>query len=259
QSYAMNNGFCYIPTGGVEYTLYDDHVVIDKWFDSGYNLTIPAQIEGLPVTAVGDDSFKGLDGLIRVYFPDTLKEIGSCAFMNSGAQDVRIPASVEKIGNNAFYNSKYGNSLTSEFVVLGNGILYAYNGSSDEVTIPSNVKRIGEDAFTGHSEITTVTFTSDITSIDGGAFYKCSSLTKVELPDTVKNIDVGAFTGCSALKTVVGGTDIESIHQYAFHDCNELTAFYGYAGTYMETFANEHGLYFEALTEKTVEAEEEIV
>ncbi|MDE6775664.1 MAG: leucine-rich repeat domain-containing protein, partial [Ruminococcus sp.] len=75
----------------------------------------------------------------------------------------------------------------------------------------------------------------------------------------VRNIDVGAFTGCSALKTVVFGTDIESIHEYAFHECNELAAFYGYAETYTETFADEHGIYFEILPEKPVETEEKTI
>ncbi|MDE7226366.1 MAG: leucine-rich repeat domain-containing protein, partial [Ruminococcus sp.] len=259
QSYAVNNGICYIPTGGVEYTLCDDYAVIDKWTEDVGNITIPAQIEGLPVTVINDNSFKNLKGIVNITLPGTLKEIGSCAFMNSALRKIGIPASVEKIGNNAFYNTEYGNSLKSEFVVLGNGVLYDYNGSSDEITVPDSVKRIGEDAFAGHSEITSVTFTSDITNIDGGAFYKCSSLTKVELPDTVKNIDVGAFTGCSSLRTVIFGKDIELIHEYAFHECNELAAFYGYAETYTEIFADKHGIYFEVLPENPAETEEETI
>ncbi len=251
QNYAVNNGICYLPTGGLEYTLYEDHAEITNWTYNNYSITIPSQIGGLAVTVIGNDAFKGLGGLEDIYFPKTLKEIGSCAFMNSSARDMTIPVSVEKIGSNAFYNSRFGNCLTSQFVILGDGILYSYNGTADEVTIPENVKRIGEDAFAYHSEIISISIPECVSEVCGGAFYRCTSLTRIELPDSVENVDTGAFTSCDSLKTVFVGRGIKNIDEFAFTDCNELTAFYGYTETCTEKFAENNGYYFEAFSEES--------
>ena len=263
QTYAVDNGISYIPTGGVEYALYEDHAEITKWTNNTWSISIPAQIEGLPVTVIGNGAFKGLNNLEDVYFPSTLQEIGSCAFMNSSARDMQIPGSVERIGSHAFYQSRYSNYLTAEFVILGDGILYQYNGTANEVTIPSNVRHIGEDVFAYHREITDVSIPDSVTEICGGAFYQCSALTKLELPDYVERVAVGAFTGCSALKTVAFGSGIQEVDANAFCDCTELAALYGYAGTYIETFAQEHVYYFEAYSEpeqeEPVSAEESII
>lgn len=251
QNYAVNNGICYLPTGGLEYTLYEDHAEITNWTYNNYSIVIPSQIGGLAVTVIGNDAFKGLGGLEDIYFPETLKEIGSCAFMDSSARDMTIPGSVEKIGSNAFYNSRFGNCLTSQFVILGDGILYSYNGTADEVTIPGNVKRIGEDAFAYHSEIISISIPERVTEVCGGAFYRCTSLTRIELPDSVENVDTGAFTGCDSLKTVFVGRGIQNIDEFSFIDCNELTAFYGYTETCTENFAKNNGYYFEAFSEES--------
>ena len=263
QTYAVDNGISYIPTGGVEYALYEDHAEITKWTNNTWSISIPAQIEGLPVTVIGNGAFKGLNNLEDVYFPSTLQEIGSCAFMNSSARDMQIPGSVERIGSHAFYQSRYSNYLTAEFVILGDGILYQYNGTANEVTIPSNVRHIGEDVFAYHREITDVSIPDSVTEICGGAFYQCSTLTKLELPDYVERVAVGAFTGCSALKTVAFGSGIQEVDANTFCDCTELAALYGYAGTYIETFAQEHGYYFEAYSEpeqeEPISAEESII
>ena len=165
-----------------------------------------------------------------------------------------IPGSVEKIGSNAFYRSSFENGyLKGEFVVLGNGVLYKYNGSADEVAIPTNVKHIGEDAFAYHNNITSITVPESVTEICGGAFYKCTGLTKIELPDALTSINIGAFTGCSSLKTVVTGSGIEFISDHAFHDCDSLSAFYGQPDSYTETFAKANGIYFEAIASETTE------
>ena len=256
-SYAIGNGIKYIPTGGVEYTVEEDHVVIDKWLKKLWYVTVPAQIEGKPVTVIGRNAFKNAPELEDVYLPSCLKEIRSGAFMNSTAMDMSIPASVEKIGSRAFTGSRFESSYLrdNKFEVVGNGILVNYNGSDEEVVIPDNVKVIGEDAFAYHSEIEKVTVPAAVTEICGGAFYKCSGLSKIELPDSVKAIDVGAFTGCTALKTVVTGKEMAYISDFAFCDCSALSAFNGYAETYTEQFAKDNGYYFETLAETVPEEE----
>jgi hypothetical protein len=151
-----------------------------------------------------------------------------------------------------------GISIIYEFVILGDGVLYDYNGTVEDVVIPETVKRIGNDAFAYHSEINEITLPESIVEICDGAFYSCTSISKIVLPDSVKNIAVGAFTDCSSLKTVVTGKGIETIDKYAFHSCENLTSFYGYEDTCTAEFAKENGYYFEIVESETAENEEEI-
>ena len=147
-SYAIKNGISFYPTSGVAYTEEEDHVVIDKWTLRYWTVTVPAQIAGKPVTVIGKNAFKNLGDLEDVYLPGCLKEIQSGAFMNSSARDMTIPASVERIGSKAFCGSRFEASyLGVEFAVVGDGILYRYNGKAEDVVLPENVKHIGEDAF----------------------------------------------------------------------------------------------------------------
>ena len=255
--YAIDNGMKYIPTRGIEYRVEDDHVVVTKWDKHLWYVTIPAQIEGKPVTVIGKNAFKNFPDLEDVYFPDCLKEIQSGAFMNSSARDMTIPASVEKIGSRAFTGSRFEASYLKDnkFEIVGNGILVRYNGSDEDVVIPESVKVIGEDVFAYHSEILSVTVPANVNEICGGAFYKCSGLSKIELPDSVAAVDTGAFTGCTALKTVTAGTGMKYISDFAFRDCSELSAFYGYAETFTEDFAKANGYYFEVIVPENAEEE----
>ena len=253
-AYAVKNGIKYLPTGGVDYTEEEDHIVIDKWTERYWYITVPSQIAGKPVTVIGKNAFKNVGDLEDVVLPNTLKEIRSGAFMNSSARDMTIPASVEKIGSRAFFGSRFEASyLRGEFAVVGDGILCKYNGTAEEVVLPENVKRIGEDAFAYCNYVTSVTVPAGVTEICAGAFYKCTRLEKIELPDALTSIDVGAFTGCTSLKTVTTGSGIESISDLAFSDCTDLSAFYGYADSFTASFAKSHGYYFEALPEKSAE------
>ena len=84
----------------------------------------------------------------------------------------------------------------------------SYNLST--VVIPSTVVNNG------------TTYT--VTSIGGGAFYGCSSLTAVEIPSSVTSIGSSAFSGCSGLTAIEIPNSVTSIGYSAFEDCSGLTA-----------------------------------
>lgn len=73
-------------------------------YTGGSELTVPSEIAGQAVLALGEDCFAGCSTLTTVYLPDTLATIGDGAF--SGCTSLRgifIPASVNVIGEEAFY------------------------------------------------------------------------------------------------------------------------------------------------------------
>lgn len=102
-----------------------------------------------------------------------ITEIGDYAFSGVDVTGVSLPATIAKIGNSAFQESR---GLAS-------------------VTIPSSVTSIGKDAFSG-STLSEVVFGEDsqLTQIGENAFGK-TQLTKITIPSRVATIENGAFAG----------------------------------------------------------------
>ena len=120
-------------------------------------LTIPATIEGYPVTSIGSKAFLGRDGLKSITIPDGVTSIGDLAFAKcTSLTSITIPDSVTSIGGGAFY---FCTNLKS-------------------ITIPEGVTSIESNTF-GESGLTNITIPESVTSIRHATFQSCESLTKV--------------------------------------------------------------------------------
>lgn len=126
-----------------------------------------------------------------------------------------LPASVEKIGDFAFYNTpiRYIN-LPEGLTSIGD---YAFQGCDLRygVTIPSGITEIPTDAFRG-SNVTKVTFSEGLKKIGQFGFYGCSKIGDLEFPDSLEEIDEYAFQKCSTIQSVRLGKNIKSINRKAF-------------------------------------------
>ena len=167
------------------------------------NLVIPKYYQGVPITYIDENAFRGCTSIATVTMFDNITSIGSSAFYNcTGLTDVTIPDSVTIIGRSAFYNCV---GLTS-------------------ITIPDSVTSIGAWAFEDCSGLTSVTIGNGVTNIDSCAFYYCSGLTSVTIPDSVTSIGSYAFEDCSGLTSVTIGNSVTSIGTSAFEGCSGLTS-----------------------------------
>ena len=246
---APKEAFILKPTDGVKYTVLEDQTVrIDQISVKSTGITIPARIEGMPVSAIGTRALKGLSGVTNITLPNTLTSIEDYAFMNcTSLSGCYIPAAVTWIGSNAFYNTQLSSKWKStEFVILGDGVLYQYNGKAQEITVPDTVKVIGEGVFAYQTNLQKVTLHEGLTRIGDGAFLYCQSLASVELPDTVTCVGNAAFSGCTGLKRFTCGTDLALIDEYAFFDCT-IELFRGEDGSYAQSYAKDNGYTFEIL------------
>ena len=84
-----------------EYEVSPDGVIITKYLGSEKNVTIPSEIDGLPVVSIGYWAFS-VNQLTSVSIPDSVTSIGNQAFLNNQLTEITIPGSVTHIGATAF-------------------------------------------------------------------------------------------------------------------------------------------------------------
>lgn len=142
-----------------KYTITDDSVTLNSYFGSDMTPLIPAEINGLPVSKIGYNCFKGTQ-ITSVYIPDTIHMIDTAAFSScSKLKDVYFMSDATSIdiGPSAFQNCKalVNIKLPSETRTIGNN---AFSGCSSlvKLTIPVSVTEIGHSAFAGTNENFTI-------------------------------------------------------------------------------------------------------
>ena len=109
-----------------EYVVRGGGITITGYRGGASEVVIPAQIEGLPVRAIGDGAFNDNDSLTSVTIPGSVITIGEMAFANCGSlTNVTIGEGVRTIADAAF----------------------TYSGLLADITIPDSVTEIAGDAF----------------------------------------------------------------------------------------------------------------
>ena len=174
-------------------------IIITGYSGRATAVTIPQNIQGLPVkeigtrafrntvittitipqgvTIIGANGFSGSDKLYSVTLPPTLVTIGREAFQGCTAlTSIAIPRSVTSIEQSAFANT----GLRS-------------------VTWPASVAEIADYMFRECHNLTTVVLPEGLTRIGTGAFYRCPALTEINMPSTLTGIANLAFTGATAI------------------------------------------------------------
>lgn len=119
--------------------------------------------------------------------------------------EVKLPATTQKINNNAF------------------------NGCSKLTTcaIPVAVTHIGDNAFAKCKALKEVNIPAAVTYMGSGVFTDCTGIETVNFNDDcqVKEIRANAFNGCSALKSVKLSSGVEELGSMAFANCTSLNTF----------------------------------
>ena len=168
-------------TTQLEYQAFDDDTVeiTDCDNEAAGELEIPAEIDGKPVTSIGDGAFSVCSGLTKITIPNGVTSIRDGAFSNcSGLTEITIPDSVTSIGGSTFLKTPWLTAKQAENpLVIVNHILIDGKTCTGAVSIPNGVTSIGDDAFYNCSGLTEITIPDNVTSIGDYAFYDCTNLT----------------------------------------------------------------------------------
>ena len=183
---------------------------------SDYNVSITSIVIPDGETTIVEEAFGGCSSLTSITLPESLTTIEERAFWDcSSLTSITIPEGVTTIGAGAFS----GCSSLSSIVVASGNTIYDSRGNcnciiekntgrlikgSNKSSIPEGVTTIEGGAFSGCSSLTSITLPESLTLIEGGAFKFCTSLTSVTiLSDWLDNMGFDVFYGCSSLVEVI--------------------------------------------------------
>lgn len=209
--------------GSYTYQLYDDNTaVIVDYTGSEPNLVIPDTLDGKTVSTVGYAAFMGNASIQSVKLNKNLEIVEAYAFCAcTSLTSIAVGDKVWSIGEFAFDQTPWLAARTEDFVVVGDGVLIAYQGKSDDVIIPEGIKHISA-AFAMHPSITSVEMGADVLTVGDYAFSYNPTLRRVVLGENVRSIGAYAFDGCTYLPHITIPDQVETIGDYAFNDCNYL-------------------------------------
>ena len=209
-------------SGDFKYTINDNGATITKYTGSGESVEVPAQLDGVNVTAIGDKAFKNNKTVASVKLPETITEIGEEAFyLCEKLTDVNIPQSVTKIGRSAFANSGLKSFIIPPNMTEISDFMLGHTQIT-EISIPENIKSIGSMAFCG-TKLKEVTIPETVDKMEEyGIFMDCPQLKTVTVQTPLKKIPFSFCSDCKKLEKVVLPETVTKIDMYAFNDCKKL-------------------------------------
>ena len=160
------------------YRLTDEGAVLTRFTGGAQQVTVPDEVEGHPVVALGEGAFASAKALLWVSLPEGLTEIGSFAFAKcTGLNGVTFRGeALKSIGGNAF----------------------AACHALESISLPTGVETIGKSAFSDCRALRRILLPGTLTAIGEQAFSQCGSLTALQIPPSVTELGGNIFSGCPA-------------------------------------------------------------
>lgn len=179
-------------------------IIITSCDTAATAVQIPTEIDGKPVTEIGDAAFISCGFLTSMEVPEGVTKIGESAFSScSMLCTVSLPEGLTEIGKGAFESCSMLSEvqLPSTLTVLPDALFYncSYLPSLE---LPDTVREIGNETFYSCTALTEITLPEGLEKIGDYAFQNCQELTAVALPSTCAELGTYVFDGCQALAEI---------------------------------------------------------
>ena len=195
--------------------------------------------------------------------PDGTKEIADKAFSeNVSLTKVTLPASLERVGANAFSNCMSLETVSfaaeSKQLVIDDR---AFNNTAvSSVSLPAGVSALGDEVFTNsalaeiefaanssltalgnnvfsNTDLVNVTLPAGLRVLGNSVFRNCTLLESTVLPEGLTTMGDATFYGCSALTSVSLPSTLHTMGTETFYGCSSLTRITFAANSQIETLS----------------------
>lgn len=187
---------------------------------------------GPSITPIGEDGMPYGD----VTISEGIKSISSisganyrksCFFANDKVNTVKIPNSMEVLGDYGFTYSSLTDVTFDEnpnVTKIGASCFYECNNLKS-IYVPKKVAYIGSYAFYGNDALAEVTFNADDLTMDGNAFNGCINISILNWGSGIIRLGQAAFSNCSSLTVLSIPNNVISLgDSYTFNACTGITS-----------------------------------
>ncbi len=230
-----------------------DYIEIYSCDEAAVSVEIPSEIDGLPVVSILDYAFSKCTFLESVTIPDSIENIGSCAFDNTPLYNNQN-SEVKYAGNWVIGCDKNATNVSIRNGTVGIiGGAFQLNENLKSISLPNSLKVIGKFAFNNCSALESIKLPQSLTTIGEGAFGACMSLKEISIPKNVIGISALTFNYCPSLESVTIENPNCAIEDcdYIFdngYDDNGISFFngtiYGYENSTAQIYAEKYGYNF---------------
>lgn len=184
--------------------------------------TIPSELNGIPVAAIGDEAFAERRELREIIILEGVSKIGKQAFsLCTSLKRAVIPDSVTEIGRGAFY---YCRSLTNVNLPASleriPDYMFYMCSSLKRAALPERTVEIGTSAF-NHTAVSNISFHDGIEKIGDYAFEE-TGITSAVMPESCRYVGSWAFYNCRGVKRAYLNKELDFIGSGVFYGCDEL-------------------------------------
>lgn len=174
-------------------------------------------------TTIPNNTFNGCPNLTSFTIPPSVTHIGTGAFAWSGLTNISIPATVISTGHSLFQQSKIETFIWPSHLTTMPLLVFASCAQLTNITISNGVTTIDDYAFVACENLLEVIIPNSVTSIGASVFSRCTFNT-FTWPSTIPTINDNMFYLCLQLSSIIIPDTVTAIGNNVFYGCALLSS-----------------------------------